>query len=112
MFLKEFLQLLLTKYKSTTSFILFPVTSVFVWVVPKEVGNQTAVRHIRGLGDTLDLLKTDHVFWYTSVHTHDFFVDKGYQRHVIKAIPELLPECDLVPSLDLIEETIDSGDGL
>jgi hypothetical protein len=46
------------------------------------------------------------------VHTHDFLVDQGYQWHVIKAIPECLPKGDLVPSLDLIEKSIDSGDGL
>jgi len=53
-----------------------------------------------------------HVLRDTTVHTHDLLVDQGYQRHVIKAIPECLPKSDLVSSLDLIEKSVDSGDGL
>lgn len=53
-----------------------------------------------------------HVFRDTTVHTHDLLVDQGYQGHVIKAIPECLPKSNLVSSLDLIEKSVDSGDGL
>ena len=53
-----------------------------------------------------------HIFGNASVHTHDLLVDQGYQRHVIKAIPECLPKGDLVSSLNLVEESIDPCDRL
>lgn len=46
------------------------------------------------------------------MHTHDLLVYEGDQGHVIKAIPECLPKSDLVSSFDLIEKSVDSGDGL
>ena len=112
MLLEELLQLLSAEYKSAASLILLPVPGILIGVVPEEVCHQAAVGHVRWLGDLLDLLKTMHVLRDTSVHTHDLLVDQGYQWHVIKAIPELLPEWNLVPSLDLVEESINPGDGL
>ena len=47
-----------------------------------------------------------------AVHAHYFFVDQVHQRHVVERVVEGLPEADLVSSLDLVEETVDSGDGL
>lgn len=109
---EELLQLLPAENESAASLVLLPVPGVLVGVVPEQVGNQAAVRNIRWLGDLLDLLEAVHVLRDTSVHTHDLLVDQGYQWHVIKAIPELLPEWDLVPSLDLVKESINPGDGL
>ena len=58
--LQELLQLLSAKHESAPSLIFFPVTSVFVRVVPEEVRHQSTVWHICGLGDLLDLLKRMH----------------------------------------------------
>jgi len=110
--LEELLQLLSAKHESAPSLIFFPVTSVFVRVVPEEVRHQSTVWHICGLGDLLDLLKRMHILRDASVHTHDLLVDQGYQGHVIKAIPECLPKGDLIPSLDFVEKSIDSGNSL
>jgi hypothetical protein len=53
-----------------------------------------------------------HVFAEASVHAHDLFVNEGDQRHMVKAIIELLPERDFVPSLDFVKEPINTRDGL
>lgn len=53
-----------------------------------------------------------HVLGDATVHTHDLLVDESCKWHVVEAIPESLPQGDLVPSLDLIEEAVDPGDGL
>jgi hypothetical protein len=111
-FLKEFLELLSSEHESAASLIFFPVTSVFVGVIPEEVCYQSTIGYISGLRNLLNLLEAMHVFGDSTVHTHDLLVDQGYQRHVIKAIPECLPEGDLVSSLDLVEKSIDSGDSL
>ena len=110
--LQELLQLFLSEDEPTASLIFFPVASVFIRVVPEEVRHQTAVRHVGWFRDLLDLLETVHIFGDSAVHTHDFLVDKGYQGHVVEAIPERLPKGDLVPSLDLVEKSVDSGNGL
>lgn len=46
------------------------------------------------------------------MHTHDLFVNKGYQRHVVETIPEGLPKGNFVSSLNFVEKSIDSGDSL
>ena len=46
------------------------------------------------------------------MHTHDFLVDQGHQRHVVEAVVESLPEGKFVPSLDFIEKAINSSNCL
>lgn len=53
-----------------------------------------------------------HVLGYTSVHAHYLLINECHERHIIEAIIKGLPERDLVPSLDLVKEPIDSRDGL
>ena len=111
-FLQKLLKLLSSENKSTASLVLFPVTGIFFRVIPEEVSNESAIWYISGLRDMLYLLEAMHVFRDTTVHTHDLLIDKGYQRHVVEAIPECLPEINSIPSLNFIEKSIDSGDSL
>ena len=46
------------------------------------------------------------------MHAHYLFVNQSHERHVVKALVECLPKTEFVPSLYLVEETVDSGDGL
>ena len=46
------------------------------------------------------------------MHTHDLLVDECDQRHVVETLIKLLPKSDFVPSLDLVEEAVDSSDCL
>lgn len=110
--LQELLELLSAKDKAATSLIFLPVSGILIWIVPQEVGDEAAIRDIRRFGDLLDLFKTMHVFRDATVHTHDLLVDEGYQRHVVEAIPKGLPESDLVPSLNFVEESVNPGNGL
>ena len=53
-----------------------------------------------------------HVLSNTSMHAHNFLVNKCNQRHMVEALIESLPESNFVSSLDFVEETVDSGNGL
>ena len=53
-----------------------------------------------------------HVLRYSTMHAHDFFINPGNERHVIKAVEELLPERKFISSFDFVEETINSSDRL
>ena len=53
-----------------------------------------------------------HVLSNTSMHAHNFLVNKCNQRHMVEALIESLPESNFVSSLDFVEETVDSGYGL
>ena len=46
------------------------------------------------------------------MHAHDFLIDQGNKWHVVEAIVERLPQRELVPPLDLVEETVNTGDRL
>lgn len=110
--LEELLELLAAENPATASLVLLPVSDVFIRVVPYQVSHQPRVRDICGLGNLLDLLETMHVLGEAAVHAHDLFINKGHKGHVVEAIIKLLPQRNLVPSLNLIEEPIDPSDCL
>jgi len=97
---------------TAASLILGPVDHVFIRVIPKEVSNESAVWHIRRLGQICNVIELFHALRDTAVHAHDFLVHKGDERHVVEAIVECLPEGELVPSLDLVKEAVNAGDSL
>ena len=45
------------------------------------------------------------------MHGKDFLIDDGGNRQAIETIGESFPELDIVPSLTLVVETVDSVDG-
>ena len=51
-------------------------------------------------------------FRNSAVHAHYFLVDNCYEWHVIEAVVEGLPQGDIIPSFNFIEEAIHSCDGL
>jgi len=53
-----------------------------------------------------------HVLRNTSMHAHNFLVNKSNKRHVVKAGVKCLPETNFIPSLNFIKEPIDSCDCL
>ena len=53
-----------------------------------------------------------HVLSNTSMHAHNFLVNKCDQRHMVEALIESLPKTNFVSSLDFVEEAVDSGYGL
>ena len=110
--LQEGLELLVAKDLTAASLVFSPVDDVLVRVVPKEVRHESAVGHIGRLGQVLDILERLHALGDATVHAHDLLVDKRDKGHVVEAIVECLPEGELVPSLDLIKEAINAGDGL
>jgi len=110
--LEEFLQLLSAEDPAASSLVLFPVSDVFIGIIPDKIGNEALVWHVCRFWELLYLLKRVHVLTEPSVHTHDLFIYQGDEGHVVETGVELLPKGDLVPPLDLIEESIYSRDGL
>jgi hypothetical protein len=110
--LKELFELLATKDPTTSTFILLPISHILIGVVPKKISDKSRIRNISRLGNLLDLFERMHVFREASVHAHNFFVDQGNERHVVKAVEECLPKCNFVSPFDFIKESIDSGNSL
>ena len=46
------------------------------------------------------------------MHAHNLFINQSYQRQVVEAVAKCLKQRNFVPSLDLIEEAVDPGNGL
>ena len=46
------------------------------------------------------------------MHAHNLLIDQSHQRQVVETVAEGLEQRNFVPSLDLIEEAVDPGDGL
>ena len=113
MYLKELLQLRFAKDIPTASFILCPLSHVFIRVIPKKIGYEATIWHVGRLADVINLFKRIHVLRYSAVHTHYFFIDQSYQRHMVEHIAvEVRPQFDVVSSFDLIEKAIDPSDCL
>jgi len=112
MSLEELGELLSSKDVAASSFVLLPVFDVLVGVVPDQVCHQSRVGNVGWLWDLVNLLEAMHVFAESSVHAHDLLIDESHQGHVVEARVELLPQVDLVPPLDLVEEPVDARDGL
>jgi hypothetical protein len=69
------------------------------------------VTYISGAHDTADLFHRVKVGTQTTVHCENLFVDDCCNGQAVEAICESLPELDIVSSLALIVEAIDTVDG-
>lgn len=61
--------------------------------------------------DSADLLHRVKVWAQTTVHGEDLLVNDGRNRQAVKAICEGLPQLDVIPTLALVVETVDTVDG-
>jgi len=98
----------LTKGKTDSSVVLTPALNILIWVRPQEIAKKTSVWNISWSHDSLDLIKTGQLRGKSSMHTEDFFINDGCYGEAVETISESFPELDVVPSLALIIETIDS----
>mgnify|MGYP000939168349 CR=1 FL=1 len=110
--LQEFFELLTSKDPSTTSFIFFPVSNVFIGIIPKQIRDKPTIWDISGLWNLFDLLEAMHVFAEASMHAHNLFINEGHQGHVVEAVVEQLPQRNFVSPLDFVEEPVNPGNGL
>jgi hypothetical protein len=67
--------------------------------------------YICGTHDTADLLHGVEVRRETTVHGEDLLVNDGSDWETVEAVGEGLPELDVVSTLALVVESVDSVDG-
>jgi hypothetical protein len=110
-FLQEARHYIRTKGERDTTVVLAPPSDVLIWVGPQEIAEQTAVRDISRSHDTTDLLHRVEIGAETTVHGEDLLVNNGSNRETVEAVGKCLPELNVVATLALIIETIDTVNG-
>lgn len=118
-----------SKSEGYTTVIFAPASNVLIRVRPQKIAKETAVRdlarcqygprtnfhictitHISRAHNAADLLHGVEIRTQATVHGEDLFVNNSSDRQAVEAIGECLPQLDIVPSLALIVETIDTVD--
>lgn len=88
--------------------------AVSIWLRHSEPGRVRSKRrttYISGSHDTADLLHRVEVGTKTTVHGKDLLVNNGGNGETVEAVGKCLPELDVVATLALVVETIDTVDG-
>ena len=136
MFLKESRDNVRSEREGDTAIILAPASDIFVWVRPQKITEQAAVRNLEqsvyapatlGLKktaqprnqptyvswshNTTDLLHRVQIWGETTVHSEDLLVNNGSNWKAVETVSKGLPELDVVSTLALIIETVDSVNG-
>jgi hypothetical protein len=101
----------LTKGEADSSIVLSPSLDFFVGVRPEKITEETCVWDISGSHDSLDLVETAQLWGEPSMHAEDLFVNNGCNGQAIEAVSESFPQFDVVSSLALIVEAINTVDG-
>jgi len=101
----------LSEGKTDTSIIFTPSLHIFVRVWPEEVAEETSVRDVSGSHNSLDLIQTTELWGESSVHAQDFLVNEGSNGEAVEAVSEGFPEFDVVSSLALVVEAVNTVDG-
>jgi len=83
---------------------------VLIRIRPKEIAEKTSVGDISRSHDSLNLLERAKLWAETTMHAKNFFINNCSNRKTVEAISESLPQLDIVATLALIIETIDSVD--
>jgi hypothetical protein len=125
-FLQEARDNVRTECETDTSVVFAPASDVLVRIGPQEIAEKTAVRdlssqytwaieglqdtHIRRSHDPPDLLHGVEVRAETAVHGENLLIDNGSDGQAVEAVGECLPQLDIVSSLALIVETVDTVD--
>lgn len=112
-----------------TAIVLAPACDVLIRVRPKQIAEKTAVgdlklcqseafqairnsrTYVSGAHDTSDLLHGVEVGAQATVHGEDLLVDDGGDGQAVEAVGKSLPQLDVVTSLALVVETVDTVDG-
>lgn len=135
-FLQESRHNIWAKREANTSIVLAPPGDVFVRVRPEKIAKQAAVRnlyesvcipeksnyvivaiflfgsktHISRSHDATDLLHRVQVGAQSSMHGEDLLVDDGGNGQAVEAVSEGLPQLDVVSSLALVVESVNTVD--
>lgn len=89
---QESLELLMAEDFAASSLVFGPINNIFVRIIPKQICNEAAIRHVCWLRQVFNIFEFFHALRNATVHTHNFLINQGYERHVVEAIIECLPE--------------------
>jgi hypothetical protein len=98
------------KSERNTTVVLAPASNVLVRIGPKEITQETAVGDISRPHDATNLLHGIQVRAQTTVHGEDLLVDDSGDGKAVEAVGESLPELDVVTTLALIVEAVNTVD--
>lgn len=85
-----------------------PASDILVWVGPEQVAEQTTVGNISWTHDPPDLFHGVQIRGETAMHGEDFLINDRSNWEAVEAVSKSLPELDVVSSLALIVEAIDT----
>ena len=109
--------------------VLAPAGDVFVRVGPQQIAQQAAVRDLQSISTlslslcralqkyvcwphhTPDLLHRVEIWAQSTVHREDLLINDRRNWQAVEAVRERLPQLDVVASLTLIVEPVDTVDG-
>ena len=100
-----------TKNIRDSSLVFSPALHVFIRVTPKQIAQEPSVGHISGSHDFLDLVQVGELWGKAAVHAQNLVIDDCSHWEAIKAISKSLPELDVISSLALVVESVDTVDG-
>mmetsp|Transcript_46438 Transcript_46438/g.94613 ORF Transcript_46438/g.94613 Transcript_46438/m.94613 type:complete len:335 (-) Transcript_46438:226-1230(-) len=91
--------------------VLTPSNNILVWIGPQQIAQQPGVGDISRPHDALDLVHGRKLGRQASMHGEDLVVDDCRDRQAVEAVRERLPQFDVVATLALIVEAVDSVNG-
>jgi len=100
-----------TKGEGDTTVVFTPAGDVFIRVGPEQIAEKTAVGDVGRAHNTSDLLHRVEVGAQATVHGEDLLINDGGDGQAVEAVGESLPKLDVIASLALVVETVDTVDG-
>ena len=100
----------LTESEGNTTVIFSPTLNILIGIRPEEIAEKSSIGNISRSHNSLNLLKGAQFWAEATMHAENFLINNGSNGEAIKAVSESLPEFDIIATLALIVETIDSVD--
>jgi hypothetical protein len=110
MLLKETRDNIRTERERNTSIVFAPSSNVLIGIRPQKITEKTAVRNISRAHNPADLLHRVEIRAQTTVHGENLLVDDSSDRKAVEAVGESLPQLDVIATLALVVESINTVD--
>lgn len=110
-FLEETRDNIRTESKRNTSIVFTPSSNILIGIRPQKITEKTAVRNISRAHNPADLLHRVEIRAQTTVHGENLLVDDSSDRKAVEAVGECLPQLDVIATLALVVESINTVDG-
>lgn len=107
-FMEEFGDYFGAKSEADSSIVLAPAHRVLIGVRPQQVAQESLIGHVSGPHDSPDLLHALEIGAEASVTAEDLLVNDGRYGQAVETVRERLPQLDVVASLALVVEPVDT----